>query len=289
MIVVLGATGHVGAYVAKKLLEEGHNVTVVTRNAEKAHKWRELGAEAAVLDIHDVQALNALLQKARRAFLLNPPANPSGDTDEEERRSVSSILSALKGVSLEKIVVQSTYGAQPGRHCGDLGVLYEFEKETQKLEIPLCVIRGAYYMSNWLSLAAGAKETGVLPSLIPSTLSVPMVAPQDIGELAAQLLSSEIENVGMFYIEGPCHYSPDDVARCFTASFNRSVRVEYIPQQEWNAFYLKNGFSKKAAASYANMNALFIGETFERPQNPLRGLIDLRTYFQTELERISLL
>lgn len=77
MYVVTGATGHVGGSVARALLAAGEAVTVVTRSAAKAEAWRQKGAEAAILDVQDTSALAALFQKARRAFVLNPPASPA--------------------------------------------------------------------------------------------------------------------------------------------------------------------------------------------------------------------
>jgi uncharacterized protein YbjT (DUF2867 family) len=93
--------------------------------------------------VFDVDALRAILRTGRRAFLLNPPADPSTDTDEQERRSVAAILQALEGSGLERVVAESTMGAQPGERLGDLNVLYEFEQGLRRQPIPASVIRRA--------------------------------------------------------------------------------------------------------------------------------------------------
>ncbi|TGR60102.1 NmrA family transcriptional regulator, partial [bacterium M00.F.Ca.ET.194.01.1.1] len=85
----------------------------------------------------------------RRAFLLNPPADPATDTDAEEQKTVAAIVTALAGSGLEKVVAESTYGAQPGEGIGDLSVLYGFEQKLKAQTIPASIIRAAYYMSNW--------------------------------------------------------------------------------------------------------------------------------------------
>ena len=48
MIIVLGATGHIGSATAETLLKQGEAVTVVTRAADRAEHLRKLGAEIAV-------------------------------------------------------------------------------------------------------------------------------------------------------------------------------------------------------------------------------------------------
>ncbi|MBS1016685.1 NmrA family NAD(P)-binding protein [Acetobacter persici] len=280
MFVVMGATGHVGGSVARAVLAAGQAVTVITRSEAKAQLWREQGAEAAVLDVRDVPALAAVFQKARRAFVLNPPASPALNTDAEERRTMQAILRALQGAGLEKIVLQSTYGAQPGAHSGDLGVLYEFEEGARTLETPLCVVRAAYYMSNWAMGSEAIRSTGLLETMLPATQRVPMVAPQDVGAVAAQLLMAPVAETGLYSIEGPAWYSPADVAQALAAVLGRSVRVASLARADWLAAYRRAGFSEEAARSYAHMTDIFISQAYESPANPLKGATDLHTYFQ---------
>jgi uncharacterized protein YbjT (DUF2867 family) len=61
--VVLGATGHVGSAVADGLLKSGVPVTVGTRDEEKASSWRSRGADAAVVDVKDSDALREVFRK----------------------------------------------------------------------------------------------------------------------------------------------------------------------------------------------------------------------------------
>ena len=68
----------------------------------------------AEANVDEVVSLRAAFRRGRRAFLLNPPGDTSTDTDIAERRSVSNIFAALEGSGLEKVVTQSTGGAQPG-------------------------------------------------------------------------------------------------------------------------------------------------------------------------------
>lgn len=280
MFVVMGATGHVGGSVARTLLAAGQTVTVITRSAEKGQVWKEQGADVAVLDVRNGAALTKVFQKARRVFALNPPASPALNTDVEERQTMQAIVRALRDAGPEKIVLQSTYGAQPGAHCGDLGVLYEFEEAARQLNTPLCVVRAAYYMSNWMVEAETVRSTGSLKTMLPALQKVPMVAPQDVGDLAARLLMAPVSDVGVYAIEGPTWYSPADVAQALERVLGRSVRVEASAQADWLAVYRQNGFSDEAAQSYARMTEIFVTQAYENPASPLKGSTDLFTYFK---------
>ena len=59
--------------------------------------------------------------------------NPVHDVDVEERRTIAAITRALENTNLEKVIVQSTYGAQKGDHIGDLGSLYLLEEKVRDL------------------------------------------------------------------------------------------------------------------------------------------------------------
>lgn len=62
MIIVLGATGHVGSAVAGTLLAFEEPITVLTRNEEKAATWRERGAETSMTDIGDLDQLRSVFK-----------------------------------------------------------------------------------------------------------------------------------------------------------------------------------------------------------------------------------
>src|SRR5690606_19057611 len=128
MHILLGGTGQVGSAVARALLRRGEAVTILTREEARGAELKAAGAQIAVSDVRDTARLRDVFRAGRRAFLLNPSAAPSGDTDVEERLNVASILNALEDSRLELVVAASTYGARPGERCGDLTVLYELEE-----------------------------------------------------------------------------------------------------------------------------------------------------------------
>ncbi|MDO3431889.1 NmrA family NAD(P)-binding protein [Rhizobium sp. CBN3] len=277
MYIIVGGTGRVGSAVAKTLLDQGEAVTIVTRNPEKRGAWRRRGAEVALADVHDVASLRTVFRRGKRAFLLNPNADISSDTDREERETVRCLLEAIEGSGLEKVVAQSTMGAQPGEQCGDLNVLYELEAGLRSQPIPASVIRAAYYYSNWDAMAGPVTKEGVLSTMLPADLTLPMVAPQDLGRVAAWLLQEPIEQIGIYPVEGPERYSPNDVAAAFAAALGRTVRVDVIPREAWEDAYRRLGFSDAAAHSYARMTALTVDGP-EYPEDSIRGSISLQTY-----------
>jgi uncharacterized protein YbjT (DUF2867 family) len=278
MYVIMGGTGHVGSAVADALLSRGEQVTIVTRGANRAGVWRTKGAEIAEADVNDVPSLRAAFRRGSRAFLLNPPADTTTDTDAVERRTVAGILAALEGSGLEKVVAESTGGAQPGDRIGDLNVLWELEEGLRRQSIPTAINRAPYYMSNWDGLLDPVRSTGKLPTMFPADLPIPMAAPSDLGQIAAQRLVSSLDDIGIRYVEGPRRYSPEDVAKAFSEALDRPVEVEITPRDNWKQAFRALGFSDAAAGSYARMTAASIDSGFDMPDDALRGSTTLETY-----------
>ena len=278
MFIILGGTGYVGSVVAQTLLDQHQPVTIVTRNTTKGENWKRRGAAVAITDIRNVNELRAIFRQGKRAFLLNPPADPSTDTDIVERETVHCILEALEHSGLEKVVAESTYGARPGEHCGDLSVLYELEEGLKAQSIPVTIQRGAYYMSNWISSLEIAHEKGVLPTMLPEDLKIPMVAPEDLGKAAARWLMEPLECTGFRFVEGPKQYSASDVADAFASVLSHQVVGESIPRNRWEEAFRNTGFSEPAAQSYARMTAVSVDGNLDIPDDPVRGSMTLTAY-----------
>lgn len=280
MHIILGGTGRVGSATARALLQRGEAVTIVTRDAAHAEELKQAGARVAAVDIRDVHALRDVFREGRRAFLLNPPADPSTDTDAEERANIAAIVAALDGSGLEKVVAASTYGARPGERCGDLTVLYEFEQALRAQPIPAAINRAAYYMSNWAGMLDAVRAGGRLPSFFPADFLLPMVAPEDVGAAAARRLLEPADATGLHHVEGPSWYSARDVADAFSQALGMPVEVDTIARDAWEAAFLELGFTPAAARSYECMTGVVLAREMERTVEPERGTTRLVDYIR---------
>jgi len=284
MHIIIGGTGQVGSAAATALLAQGEPVTIVTRSPDKAADWRQRGAEAAVLDIHDTAALHALLRTGQRSLIVNPPADPSTDTDAVELHSIRAILAAVDGAGLERIVAASTYGAKEGSSIGDLGTLHALEQGLARLSVHAVIQRGAYYMSNWAMAIEPAREHGLLPSFFPADFVLPMVAPADLGRSAAELMLAA-KPEPLRHAEGPRRYAPADVAAAFSRQLNRTVTVAPVPPEQLEDTFLGFGFSPAAARSYAGMTRRAIETPPPDEDSVWKGLTTLDAFVEALLEQ----
>lgn len=282
MLVIMGATGHVGGACVDALLEQGHPVLALLHSPENAKALEARGARTAVVDAHDPDALRNAFRRGRRAFLLNPPAAPSTDTDAEETATVRSILAALDGSGLEKVVAESTMGAVAGEDLapatGDSSVLYGLEKGLAAQPIPAAINRAAYYLSNFDLQLDDIRKTGELHAMLPIDFKMPMVAPVDLGRAAARRLTSNLEDVGVVSIEGPDRYTVAEVAQAFSDALGRAVEPVITPRENWISAFRAQGFSAPAAEAYARMTATAIDGPMTPGSETEKGKVTLAAY-----------
>ncbi|MDM9625210.1 NmrA family NAD(P)-binding protein [Rhizobium sp. S152] len=274
--VVLGASGHIGSVVFTELRKIGASALAVVHSQQEADEIVAAGGDASVVDICDADALRVALASARRAFLLNPPADPKKDTDAVETRTAQSIAAALRGTSLQKVLVVSTYGAQPGEKIGDLSVLFDFERMIEVTSVPAAINRGAYYFTNLDPLLEPARE-GTITSPFPPDLVLPMVSPIDLGKAAVERLTSPIEDIGIRYVEGPARYTFADVATAFSDVLGHAVLLKTIPETAIERNYKDLGFSRAAANSFTRMTKTSI-ESPQLPESPIQGSVSLEDH-----------
>lgn len=278
MHIILGATGHIGSVLIRLLAERGEQVTGVTRNRDNVAQIEAAGATAAVVDVQDTDALRALFKKGTRLYLLNPPGNFTGDASADEKQSLSSILSALEDSPIEKVVAESTYGAQPGDQLGDLDVLYGMEQSLAMTQRYVTILRGSYYMSNFDMDLRTARSVGKIFTLFPVDFKIPMVAPADIAHFAADLLLEPKENTGLHYVTGPGDYTPHDVANAFGKALGNPVKAVTVERNKWKEFLMGAGFSETSAVSMMNMTDVTLEQNFEVAKTPKRGTTTLEDY-----------
>lgn len=280
MFIVLGATGHVGSACVQALLEHSKPVLAVVHDEAGTRRIRAQGADTVIVDIGDAQALRGVFRRGHRAFVLNPPASPQTDTDVEERRTVAAILSALQGSGLEKVVAQSTMNAKAGERIGDLSVLWALEEGLRSQRIPAAVNRGAYYFSNFDGQLDDIRRTGQFHTPFPADFILPMVAPEDLGRLAARRLMSDPDDVAVVNLEGPERPSFRTVAAILASVLGCEVELVSTPRESWHDAFRQLGFSTPAAQAYARMTAAALDDPVVPRHETEHGETTLQTYLR---------
>src|SRR5690606_3482190 len=72
-IILTGSLGNIGKLLASDLVSKGHNVTIISNNADKQTDIEKIGAKAAIGTIDDVDFLTSTFTGADAVYLMIPP------------------------------------------------------------------------------------------------------------------------------------------------------------------------------------------------------------------------
>jgi uncharacterized protein YbjT (DUF2867 family) len=243
MFAVMGVTGQVGGAVARALLAVGKQVKAIVRDPIKASVWKERGCELGVADVNDADALAATFKDAEGVFVMLPPVFDPSPGFPEARQSIAALHQALNVAKPGRVVALSTIGAQVTRP-NLLNQLHLLEESLATLPLPIAFLRPTWFMENASWDVAPARETGVIPSFLhPLDKPFPMIATQDIGQVAADLLTqTEIWNGRQIVqLEGPTRVSPNDIAAAFSTLLNKDVTTQVVPHDTWEPTFRAQG------------------------------------------------
>lgn len=167
--VVTGATGFVGAEVAKQLLTRGHKVVVLVRSPEKAALLKLLGAEVHQGDITEPDTLRASMQGADGVFHIAGWYKTGMPTAEAEATAINvtgtrHVLEVMRELQIAKGVYTSTVAIFSDTHG-------RFVDETYRYDGPHLSV---YDRSKWRAhyevvlpaMAAGLPLVAVLPGVV---------------------------------------------------------------------------------------------------------------------------
>ena len=211
MYVVGGVTGHTGSLVAQTLLERGERVRAIVRNREQIYHWKDRGAEVVVADFNDTQALAFVLEGMKGAYLLTPQSVYDLNPLEKWAFQNQSIVSAIKNTGLNNTVFLSSMGAHLGKHTGLVQALYDAEQKFEKAQIPVTILRAAYFYEDWIPTLDAINEKSVLPTFLNPKSSIPMVSIKDVAATAVDLLLNPVESHRVVELAGPKDYSAQDI------------------------------------------------------------------------------
>jgi NAD(P)H dehydrogenase (quinone) len=241
MFAITGITGNVGGKVARNLLAAGHPVRAVMRDISKGDAWVERGCEVAKADITDSADLASAFKGADGVFILVPPIFDPLPDFPEARAIGAALRSAIEAARPGKVVYLSTIGAQ----ASTPNLLTQhtiIEEALIGLPVPITFLRPGWFMENSSWDIAPARENGVISSFLqPLNKPVPMVATDDIGRLAAELLQDTWTGRTIVELEGPHRVTPNEIAAAFADLFRQPVRIEAVPRETWESLFKSQG------------------------------------------------
>ena len=242
MFAITGVTGQVGGAAARALLDAGHAVRAVLRDKSKAAAWVDLGAEVAIAEVEDTEAMQAAFAGTEGVFVMVPPNFAPQPGYPEARAAAASLARVLAAVAPQRVVALSSIGGQRESGLGLITQVHILEEALAALPIPTAILRPTWFMENSLWDIAPARETGTVASFLqPLDRAYSMVATADIGRVIAATLVQEWRGRRVIEIEGPQRYTQNEVASLLGDVLGRKVQAQAVPREQWEALFQSQG------------------------------------------------
>jgi uncharacterized protein YbjT (DUF2867 family) len=254
MYAIMGITGRVGGAIAENLLAQGERIRAIVRNPEKAAQWRDRGAEIAVADTDDPNALASAFEGTDGVFIMVPPNFAPAPGFPEVRKTLASYHAALAKALPKKAVYLSSIGGEQTSGLGLITCSHLLEQTLGDLPIPHAFLRPGWFMENhaW-DVTTAQSEGKIFSNLFPLDRKFSLVATADIGKAGADVLRQEWTGTRYIEVAGPEQYSPNDIARVLSSALGHTVEAVAVPREKWTEFFIGQGMPEGRTEPRAEM------------------------------------
>src|SRR2546422_2881933 len=218
MIVVTGATGHIGSELVRLLSEKSVSVRALTRDPRRARPLR--GVDWVKGDLGDADLLPGLLRGAHRMFLLT-------SNSQDMRTLQVNAIEAARATGVAHVVKGSALGASDHSKSPIGKAHYEVERALQESGIAWTILRPHVFMQNLLDMAPTIAREGRIRAASGEG-KIPFIDARDIAAVAAVALTSPGHEGKKYVLTGPEALSYGDVARIIGKAVGRPV--EYVAE-----------------------------------------------------------
>jgi uncharacterized protein YbjT (DUF2867 family) len=190
--VITGGAGHISKPLAEKLLEAGHEVTVIGRNAENLKPLADKGAKAAIGSVEDVTFLKKTITGADAVYTMVPPNMGAIEWKSYIGQIGKNYAEAIKAAGVKYVVNLSSIGAHLQDGCGPVSGLFRVEKSLNELsDVAIKHLRPGSFYVNFYGNMPMIKGMNILGgNLGAADTKLVLVAPVDIAEVAADELQN---------------------------------------------------------------------------------------------------
>jgi uncharacterized protein YbjT (DUF2867 family) len=252
-ITVTTPTGHIGSKLANILLDRKSDVTLIARHPEKVKDLASRGAKVIAGEHGDPAVVEQAVRGADALFWLTPAEMTSHDPLGTARRMAEAGASVIRKHPDLHVVQLSSAGAFLPSGTGPIVGHYETEEKFRAAGKNIVSLRPNEFMENVFFSLPTIVAQGAIYTTLQGSVKAPIIATQDIAEVAAEFLLKPIDGHHVVDIVGPQEISLDEWARIAGQAIGKQIRVVTIPGDKLKAAMSQSGMSPEMAALLVEM------------------------------------
>lgn len=281
-ITVTGSLGNISKPLTQKLVKAGHEVTVISSNADKAAEIEALGAKAAIGLLSDIDFVTKAFTGADVVYTMVPPNFAAEDYRKYVGEAAKVYAAAIKAAGVKRIVNLSSIGAHIDGGTGQISGVHDAEAVLNGLDgVAIKHVRAGFFYTNFYSNVPTIKQ-GFIGGNYGSDTRLLMVSPNDIADVVAEELQGSFTGKSVRYIISD-EYTAGEVTKILgRAVGNPDLKwVEFTDEQSFNGM-LQGGLTPELARNFTEMGAAIhtgiLWEDFDATGAQITGKIKLEEF-----------
>ena len=245
MIIVTGASGHLGHAIVEKLvnLVPANQIGVSVRDPAKAIDLQALGVRVRHGDFSEPQSLGHAFEGATQVLMVSSNARASGGDPLAQHLAA---IVAARAAGARRIVYTSHMAVSEASAFAPMLDHFATEQMLRECGLAWTALRHGFYAASGLALMGDALETGVIEA--PEDGKVSWTAHSDLAEAAAIVLADEGRYEGPTPpLTGSEALDLADFAVIASELFGRPVRRETLTDDELRARMTARAAPERAA------------------------------------------
>ncbi|NGO49427.1 NmrA family NAD(P)-binding protein [Streptomyces ureilyticus] len=243
MLIVTGATGHLGSLIVDRLLERvpADRIGVSVRDVSKAADLAERGVRVRAGDFTEPDSLKHAFEGAERVLVVSAAIRGGGALTANK-----AAIDAAREASAQRVLYTSHQAASPTSLFPPQKVHAATEEHLKQQGVPYTALRNGFYASTLGYYIGAALKTGTLA--VPQDGPVSWTAHEDLAEAAAFALT---EDGALEGITPPltARHTLDfaDVAEILSRITGRTITRVVMDDNEWTSAAVADGMPRPAA------------------------------------------
>lgn len=254
--IVTGGAGNISKPLIKKLLNAGHEVIAVARNADHLKELTTQGAKQAIGSIEDVEFLKKTFAGADAVYTMVPPNYTTTDLKNWMRLIGKNYADAIRASNVQYVVNLSSVGAHLPNGCGPVTGLYHVEQALNQLQnIHLRHLRPVYFFSNFLGSIGMVKHMNIVGANFGGeNFKMALADANDVAGIAFEELNNcAFSDISARYIASD-ERTTDEIAKVLGSAVGKPDLpwVVFTDEQAFNGM-LQAGLPEELAKNYTEM------------------------------------
>lgn len=281
-IALTGSLGHISRPLAEELIQQGHEVIVISSNPERKNDIEIIGARAAIGSIEDRTFLISAFTGADAVYCMIPPNFNEPDQVAYYQRIGSNYVQAIQQAAVNHVVNLSSFGAHLEKGTGFIVGSYQVEQMVNKLpHASVTHIRPGYFYYNLFSFVNGIKSAGFMAANYGGKDWLAMVSPKDIAAAVAEEMVLPDAKIKIRYIisdDRPC----EEVARVLGNAIGKpDLEWKVLTDDQMQTGLEATGMPSSVAATLVELGAAIhsgvLREDYDL-QQPVTGTVKLEDF-----------